>query len=215
MSTFLWPVGPEPPGVYWRRRIIALVVIVVILVLLWWLVFGRSSGSGGGDAGPTPSPTPVPTSESGSATPTPEPTSPTDSPSPTSTKIEDCVDADILVEATAEQAIYPLGSTPTLTLTVTNIGMRPCRRDVGPRANELKVTSGDWQVWSSDDCNPSEEKDVITLDRGDAFETQLTWDGYISEAGCPPDQPMAEAGEYSIIGRNGEVVSAPSALRLE
>ena len=211
----MYPVGPEPPGVYWRRRIIVLVVIVLILVLFWWLIWGRASGGdgGGGDAGPTPAPTPAPTSESGSATPTPEPTSET--PSPTETKVGDCLDADILVEATAEQAIYPLGSTPTLTLTVTNIGMSACKRDVGPRANELKITSGDWQVWSSDDCNPSEEKDIITLDRGDAFETQLTWDGYISEPGCAPDQPMAEAGEYSVVGRNGEVVSAPSGLRLE
>jgi len=54
-----------------------------------------------------------------------------------------------------------------------------------------------------------------TLDRGEAFETQLAWDGYISEVGCPPDMPMAEAGEYTVLGRNGQIVSAPSALRLE
>ena len=207
----MYPVGPEPPEVYWRRRIIVLVVLVVVIVLLWWLIFGRSSGGGGADPQPTPAPTP--TSQSASPTASPSPTSA--SPSPTQTTIEDCADADILVEATAEQAIYPLGSTPTLTLTVTNIGTRPCKRDVGPRANELKITSGDWQVWSSDDCNPSEEKDIITLDRGDAFQTQLVWDGYVSEAGCPVNEPMAEAGEYSIIGRNGNVESAPSALRLE
>ena len=34
-------------------------------------------------------------------------------------------------------------------------------------------------------------------------------------AGCPPDQPMAQAGEYTVVGRNGAIVSAPTALRLE
>lgn len=207
----IWPTGPEPPGVYWRRRIIVIVVLLLILLLLWWLIFGRSSG--GGDAGPEPMPTPAPTSESASPTPDPAPTS--QSPSPTDTKPVECLEESILVEASAEEAIYPVGSTPTLTLMVTNIGMVACKRDIGPGANELQITSGDWRVWSSDDCNPSDEKDIITLDRGEAFETQLAWDGYLSEAGCPPDMPMAEAGEYTVIGRNGEITSAPSALRLE
>jgi len=204
----MYPVGPEPPGVYWRRRVVVLVVLVVILLLLWWLIFGRG-GDDGGDAAPLPAPT------SSESTPAPSPTSSTPTPSPTSTEILDCADADILVEASAEEAIYPVGSTPNLTLTVTNIGMRPCKRDVGPGANELMITAGDVSIWSSDDCNPSEDKDVVTLDRGDAFTTQLVWDGYLSEPGCPPDMPMADAGEYTVTGRNGTLTSAPSALRLE
>lgn len=204
----MYPVGPQPPGVYWRRRVVVLVVLVVVLLLLWWLIFGRG-GDDGGDAQPLPAPTSTET------TPTAQPTSTSPTPSPTSTEIIDCVDSDILVEASAEEAIYPVGSTPNLTLTVTNIGMRPCKRDVGPGANELMITAGDVSIWSSDDCNPSEDKDVVTLDRGDAFQTQLVWDGYLSEPGCPPDMPMADAGEYTVTGRNGALTSAPSALRLE
>jgi hypothetical protein len=79
----------------------------------------------------------------------------------------------------------------------------------------LQITQGEVTVWSSDDCNPNEDKDVVTLDRGDAFETQLVWDGYLSAAGCPPDQPMAQAGEYTVVGRNGAITSAPTAMRLE
>lgn len=201
------PIGPEPPGVYWVRRAIVLLVIVVILGLLWWLIFGR----GGDDsAAPEPTPTPTPT-----ASPAPESSSASPSPEPTSTKITDCEDADVLVEAFAEEAIYPVGSTPTLTLSITNIGTRPCDRAVGPGDNELKITQGEVTIWSSDDCNPNTDTDKVTLDRGDAFETQLVWDGYLSQAGCPPDQPMAEAGEYTVVGRNGNILSAPTALRLE
>lgn len=216
MSTLLWPVGPEPPGVYWRRRIVVLIVFVLVVLLLWWLFFGRSSGS-------SAPPTPVPTSSSSSGTPTAAPTSssatgqPTSaSPSPTgSVQILDCQDSDILVEASTELQIYPVGSTPQLTLTVTNIGTKPCKRDVGPKANELRIQSGDYGLWSSDDCNPSEDSDIVTLDRGSSFKTQIIWDGSTSQAGCPPDQPMVEAGEYQVVGRNGEVTSVPSGFRFE
>lgn len=205
----MYPVGPEEPGVYWRRRLVVLVVIIAILVLLWWLIFGRGGDDGSSDAQPLPAPTEtVPT-------PAPSPSQSSATPTPTSTEVTECTDEDILVEATAEEAIYPVGSTPTLTLTVTNIGTKACKRDVGPGANELKITAGDVAIWSSDDCNPNEDKDVTTLDRGDAFQTQLVWDGYLSEPGCPPDMPMADAGEYTVTGRNGTLTSAPSALRLE
>ena len=199
------PIGPEPPAVYWRRRLVVLGVLALILLALWWLIWGRGSG---GDAAPQPVP-------SSSSAPAPSPTATSASPEPSPTEITDCADTDILVEATAAEAIYPVGSTPALTLLVTNIGTRPCNRDVGPGANELSIKRGEVTIWSSDDCNPSESKDIITLDRGDAFETKLTWDGYLSAAGCPPNQPMAQAGEYSVVGRNSDVVSAPSAMRLE
>ncbi len=201
------PIGPELPAVYWRRRLGVLVVLIVILFLIWWLIWGRGSGGG---AAPEPGPTVTPT-----ASPDPSPSPTSESPTPEPTKITDCADADILVEAFAEEAIYPVGSTPTLTLSVTNIGTKPCKRDVGPGANELQITQGEVTIWSSDDCNPNTDKDVVTLDRGDAFETQLVWDGYLSAAGCPPDQPMAQAGEYTVVGRNGAVLGAPTALRLE
>lgn len=201
------PIGPEPPAVYWRRRVVVIAVLLAILLLLWWLIWGRG---GGGEAAPEPTPTDSPT-----ASPTPGPTSASPTPEPQPTEITDCAEADVLVEAFAEEAIYPVGSTPTLTLSVTNIGTRPCKRDVGPGANELKITQGEVTVWSSDDCNPNTDKDVVTLDRGDAFETQLVWDGYLSAAGCPPNQPMAQAGEYTVVGRNSAIVSAPTAMRLE
>ena len=201
------PIGPELPAVYWRRRLVVLVVLLAILLLLWWLIWGRGSGGG---AAPEPGPTDTPT-----ASPDPSPSPTSASPTPEPTKITDCADADVLVEAFAEEAIYPVGSTPTLTLSVTNIGTKPCKRDVGPGANELQITQGEVTIWSSDDCNPNTDKDVVTLDRGDAFETQLVWDGYLSAAGCPPDQPMAQAGEYTVVGRNGAVLGAPTALRLE
>ena len=116
------PIGPESPGVYWVRRAVALLVILVLLLLLWWLFFGRGGEAAVPDAAPEPTQTAAPT-------PTQVPTSAAPTPEPTSTEITDCVDEDVLVEEFAEEAIYPEGSTPTLTLTVTNLGTRPCARN--------------------------------------------------------------------------------------
>ncbi len=207
MSTLIWPAGPLPPGVYWRRRLMVLAVVALVVFAVWFL-FLRGGGDGG-DVAPTPAPTP-----------TVEPTSPTQPPSPTPTpsptRTDDlCLDTDILVEASAEFPIYPVGSTPTLSLVITNIGTVECRRNVGPGANELWIEQSGEVLWSSDDCNPSDASDIISLKRGEEFITQLTWDGRTSATGCPSDQPLVEAGEYQVLGRNSDVVSLPSGLRLE
>lgn len=207
VSTLIWPTGPLPPGVYWRRRLVVLAVLALVVFAIWF-VFLRGGGDGG-DVGPTPAPTP-----------TASPTSPTPAPSPTSTpsptRTDDlCLDSDILVEASAEFPIYPVGSTPTLSLVITNIGTVECRRNVGPGANELWIEQSGQVLWSSDDCNPSDASDIISLKRGEEFITQLTWDGRTSATGCPSDQPLVEAGEYQVLGRNSDVVSLPSGLRLE
>lgn len=207
MSTLIWPVGPQPPGVYWRRRLVVIGVLLLVLLFIW-LLFFRGSGGDGQDVGPAPEPTPT-------ATPTETPTaSPTPIPSPTRTD-DMCLDSDILVEATAEFPIYPVGSTPTLTLKIINIGTVECRRDVGPGPNELAIEQSGQKLWSSDDCNPSTASDIISMKRGEEFTTQLVWDGRTSAAGCPSDQPLVEAGEYVVVGRNGDVRSLPSGLRLE
>lgn len=208
MSTLIWPIGPLPPGVYWRRRLVVLLVIAVIVFGIWF-IFLRGGGDGG-DVGPTPAPTTSPT-----ASPTASPTvSPTVTPSPTRTD-DLCLDSDILVEASAEFPIYPVGSTPTLSLIITNIGTVECRRNVGPGANELRIEQNGEVLWSSDDCNPSDASDIISFKRGEEFITQVVWDGRTSATGCPSDQPLVEAGEYQVVGRNGDLVSLPSGLRLE
>jgi len=203
------PIGPQAPGVYWRRRLVVIGVLVLVFFLVWFLFF-RGGGGDGGDAGPTPAPSPT---QSATTTPTPAPTTP---PVPSPTRTDDmCLDQDILVEASSELPIYPVGSTPTLKLTITNIGTVECRRNVGPGANELRIELQGQVLWSSDDCNPNDASDIISFLRGDEFTTQLMWDGRTSAAGCPPDQPLLDAGEYTVVGRNGTIESLPTAIRLE
>jgi hypothetical protein len=201
------PSGPEPPSVYWVRRLAILVVIITVAVGIWWLV-GALTGSGA----PTSSEaTPAPTESSEgdpSAAATAAPAVPTE---PVA-----CPDSVILVQATTDASTYSVGEKPRLTLTITNIGEVPCIRDVGPKANELEITSGGYHVWSSDDCNASGKSKEAVLEPGQKVASSITWAGRLSQKGCPDGEgARAKAGRYDVEGRNGKVRSeqTPFALR--
>jgi hypothetical protein len=85
---------------------------------------------------------------------------------------------------------------------------------VGAAQNELVITSGSTRVWSSDDCNPGGDPNVVTLEPGQSYSVSVTWLGRLSQKGCPADQPLAEAGTYKLTGRNGEVTSEPAVFSL-
>lgn len=199
------PSGPEPQLVYWIRRIAVALVIVTVLALVWWLL---GSLRGGGDSASAPA-TPSASAGTASATEGALPTS-TAAPSPTApAEPTDCPNAVIAVDATTDASTYKVGETPKLTLTITNTGSVACKRDVGPKANELEITSGGYHVWSSDDCNASDKSKVATLKPGETFASSITWDGKISQKGCPDGDngPEAKAGRYDVVGRNGKVTS--------
>lgn len=205
MSSLLSPLGPEPPTVYWIRRGAIVVVVITLIVGAWWLIGSLR----GGDATPTSSPTGSASAEAtgdaadagtDDASASPEASQPAE--------IVECVDSAILVEATTDSSTYPVGSTPKLTLTISNTGDVACRRDVGPKANELEITSGGYHVWSSDDCNASGKSKLITMQPGDKVASSITWNGRLSQKGCPDGEgAAAKAGRYDLTGRNGSVTS--------
>lgn len=204
------PAGPEPASVYWIRRAAIVIVVLTLVVALWWLVgslFGGGSDEASGAATePSASAAAEPTSSaSASASAVPE----------SGADPVACLDSAITVEATTDSSTYPVGSTPRLTLTIINSGDIACKRDVGPKANELEITSGGYHVWSSDDCNASNKSKVVVLQPGEKFGSSITWDGRLSQKGCP-DGPGAEAkgGSYDLIGRNGKVSSEPTPFAL-
>jgi hypothetical protein len=215
VSALLNPIGPEPPTVYWIRRIAIVVVVITLLVALWWLIGSLRGGGGSTSSQPTSSAAPsggASAAPNGSAAP-----SGGASAAPTSTKtpVSQCPDSVIKVEATTDAATYPVGSTPKLTLTITNTGDAVCKRDVGPKANSLEITSGGYHVWSSDDCNASDKSKVIKMQPGDKVASSITWDGHLSQKGCPNGKgPAAKAGRYALTGKNGGVTSAETPFGL-
>ena len=112
-----------------------------------------------------------------------------------------------MVEASTDSSKYVVGDSPQLTLTIGNIGDVSCLRDVGPKANELEITSGGYHVWSSDDCNASNKSKIAVLKPGEKVASSITWDGKTTQKGCPDDGKVAKQGRYDLIARNGDVKS--------
>lgn len=207
MSSLLHPTGPEPASVYWIRRAAIVVIILTLLIVLWWII-GSLFGGGddpAADGGAQPS-----SSASASAAPSAS----AEASAATGDPVE-CVDTAIKVEATTDASTYPVGSTPRLTLAITNTGDVACKRDVGPKANELEITSGGYHVWSSDDCNASSKSKVVVLEPGEKVASSITWNGRLSQKGCPNGEgEVAKAGRYDLTGRNGKVTSEPTPFAL-
>jgi hypothetical protein len=200
--------------VYWIRRGAIVVVVITVLIAVWWLIgslFGGGSSAGGSAAASdAPSSSGAPAA-SGDAS-----TVPSAAASQTqSAPVVACPDSVIKVEATTDAATYPVGSTPKLTLTITNTGDVVCKRDVGPKANSLEITSGGYHVWSSDDCNASGKSKVTKMQPGDKVASSITWDGHLSQKGCPNGKgAAAKAGRYALTGTNDGVVSTQTPFAL-
>lgn len=203
------PVGPEAPTVYWVRRAAVVLIVVTVVAGIWWML------AGGSDPAPAADPTPVASASSSSlatASPTPTPTTSTVVAAPDPTGL--CPDSSIGVTATTDSSTYKVGSAPRLTLTIQNIGSFACTRDVGPKANALKITSGGYPVWSSDDCNASNTTKPTLLQAGERVASSITWDGRESSKNCQAQGALAKAGSYDLIGINGVVQSEQTPFAL-
>lgn len=197
--------------VYWIRRGAIVLIVITVLIALFWLFGALRGGGSPSTADPSGSAEP---SSAASAEPSGS-AAPSASASAASGEPVDCLDSAIAVEATTDSSTYPVGSTPKLTLTITNTGDVPCRRDVGPKANELTITSGGYHVWSSDDCATNSKGKISTLKPGQSSVASITWDGHLSQKGCT-DAPgaAAKAGRYDLVGRNGKVESESTPFAL-
>lgn len=209
------PIGPEPPMVYWLRRGSIAVVALVVIVALWWLLGSRGSSdtpapaaSASAAASAVPSaptslaPMPTPTASGDAVASAPASADPAATEAVATGEILDCKNADIAVEASTDKSTYKVGAKPVLTMIIQNTSAVPCKRDVGPKANSLEITSGGYHVWSSDDCGASTQSKVITLKPGRKLATSIAWNGKVTTKGCPTRGTPAKAGRYQVTGKN-------------
>jgi len=198
------PIGPETPAVYWRRRLLVGLAAVVALFVLWLLIFG-----GGGDSA-----TPV-TTPTQSAVPSIAP-SQIASASASATSTEGlCADTDIEVSTQVDKQTYPLGTPIVFKMLIKNTSAVECTRDVGPKVNTIKVTSGTAAVWSSDDCNDAGPNQLEKIPAGGSFAVQATWDQQLTQAGCPSNLGKATAGGYDVTGINMTVTGKATAFSIQ
>ena len=191
MSTIRNPVGPQPPGIYWRRRAVVLIGLVAIIVVVLLIVF-RPSGT---------------------------PTSPASSSKPSNTSTsaltddaEACDPTTIELTAVTDKGGYDQGVTPMISMSITNTGTEPCTINGGTDAQEYIITSGSDQIWSSRDCqaDPAPAETVLqpAVPRSTA---PFPWDRTRSTPEtCEGERPQVGAGgaSYHLTVKLGDIESA-------
>jgi hypothetical protein len=230
-DTFRGDVGVEGPDVYWRRRVSVLTGALVVVAVVAWACTSASGGSGPSSAGrpvpvgskdpgarmsasTSPSPTPTPTATAkavGSARP---PANPSPPPSHTRRPGDPCERADVVISLRGESEVYSGKGTPAFVLSVVNIGRLDCTVDVGPRAVEVRITSGDDRVWSTADCVSGDGTDVRRLRRGVPHIKTINWDRRRSAPDCRATRPKAHDGTYVAMARLGPLKSAKVVFHL-
>ncbi len=188
-----------------------LLALLVLVGIVWWV------WPGGGDDETQTSAEPT-TTPSASTTPSQTPSSspkPSKSKEPKDELLPPCDDSAIEVTVDTDAETYPADRQPSFTFAVENVSNEACSREVGQDANELRVTSGGTQVWSSDDCSPGGDADPTNLDPGDRFVQTVNWPRVQSSEGCPTPQEAATAGSYQVVARNLEIFSEPAVFVLE
>ncbi|GAA0510702.1 hypothetical protein GCM10011581_00710 [Saccharopolyspora subtropica] len=188
------PTGPLPPAVYWRRRAVAMGAVLLAAVLLGWGVMALVSGSRPDVVpGPPPGP-PVAVAETG--------------PPP-------CADEAMRVTAEVARPEFRVGDRVGLSIVVTNAGNRPCVRDTNRMLRELIIsTPGGKHVWSSNDCYIETTNEQPLLQPGQSVRNEVWWAGETSAPDCEGDRTRAQAGEYQVVARLGELNSTPTTFRL-
>ncbi|MFI7042977.1 hypothetical protein ACWDTT_21180 [Streptosporangium sandarakinum] len=202
-DTFRSGIGAD---VYWRRRVVALIGVLVVVAVVAWACSSskperpRKEGSADRPAGPDAVSAALPTVTVTSSSGTPSPPSPSPSPSPSSSADGrpggSCSPADLVLSVRGTGEIYGPGVQPKFLLTLVNTGQTPCRADVGPRAMEVRITSGADRVWSSADCVSGGADDFHRLERGVPYVREVVWDRRRSGADCAIEGAAARPGTY-------------------
>lgn len=97
---------------------------------------------------------------------------------------------------------------------IANNGATVCTRDVGPAVNTFTVTSGGFDVWSSDDCTEAGDSQVEEIPAGEAYAVKGTWDATVTANGCGADATAAQIGAYQVEATNGVITSEPVTFSL-
>ncbi|GGK80154.1 hypothetical protein Sme01_45550 [Sphaerisporangium melleum] len=222
-DTFRGDVGVEGPEVYWRRRVSVLTGALVVVAVIAWACSSASGGAGGrpssdGATGPGPAPSTTVVPETAPSVPSPAATATAATSSPTPRRSRRpggrCDQADLVVGLVTEAEVYAGGRAPSFLLTVVNLGRSGCTVDVGPRAVEVRVTSGADRVWSTADCVSGEGADVRRLERGVPHVRTVGWDRRRSAPDCRAARPEARRGTYVATARLGPLKSSKVVFHL-
>jgi hypothetical protein len=186
---------PTQQQIFRRRRALALGVLLIVFILIWNVVAGLFSNN-------QVAPTPVSTDTTESAV--------------VSGNVTDCMPGTVAVQAfvgdaNGPKAAFSEGEEPLIWYEITNTSVSDCNFNVGARVTFFTITSGDEVIWTSKQCDRTEDKDlVVTLPANQAQQSEPSAWARVrsSETGCGPEQEAVPAGGASYhlkVEVNGEI----------
>ncbi|MGI5119163.1 hypothetical protein ACQEU5_06405 [Marinactinospora thermotolerans] len=161
-------------------------------------------GSGGGAGGPGAA-APAGGGDGGAAPDIPAPQ-----------RSEDpCRPQDVVVTLATDRTDYAWDAQPKIEVTVVNTAEQTCTIDVGPKAMELRITSGEDRIFSTADCVEGRGTDNEQLRRGVPLTTTVTWERERSWPDCREADSQARPGTY-VVTLYGDYVNGaePQVFRL-
>ncbi|MEV0195527.1 hypothetical protein [Nonomuraea sp. NPDC050691] len=214
--------------VYWRRRMSVLIAVLVVVAVVAWACSSGSDGpqrSSSAESSTSESPSADPllaglrTLALGTATPTPQP-SPSRAATPAvadarpAREGQPCAEGDLVLSLQGKQDVYTGGAWPNFLVTLVNTGPVMCRADVGPRALEIRITSGEDRIWSTADCVSGPAAELRELERGIPYVRTLDWDRRRSSDDCRTTPATALPGTYVAVARMGKLRSPKGVFHL-
>jgi hypothetical protein len=131
--------------------------------------------------------------------------SPRTTPTPTAAHraIPTCASRALLLFVGSDRDFYRVGTISDLELTVANVSHQTCRSELGPKVQDTVVYHGKQRIWSSNDCYPGSESDIVTLQPGELHRMVIRWSGDSSNPGCAGKRLPVGAGDYTVDGQVG------------
>ncbi|MFJ3379607.1 hypothetical protein ACIPJ2_04310 [Curtobacterium sp. NPDC090217] len=205
MSSFRHPVGPQKPGVYWRRRATVAGVILLIVVVIVLIVVGRGNGASSA-AAPSASPSSSPAASSSSSSSSSSSAS-ASSPSASASASAPASAADgstcskdqITLKPVLDKSAYGPTEDPKIAMSIENTGSNSCHMDLGSSQQVLTISSGEEQYWSSKDCQTGGTNQDVTIKAGQTLTTPaIAWDRTRSSTStCDASRPSVTGGGAS------------------
>ncbi|WP_022907628.1 hypothetical protein [Curtobacterium sp. B18] len=209
MSSFRHPVGPEKPGVYWRRRAMVIGVLLLIAVVVVLIVVGRGgasadpAGTAASASSAASSASSAASSASGSsssprATPSAA-ASPSGSPTASAKDGATCTKDQIALTPVVDKSTYGPTEDPKIAMSIKNTGSNSCHMDLGSSQQVLTISSGEEQYWSSKDCQTGGTNQDVTIKAGQTLTTPaIAWDRTRSSTStCDSSRPSVTGGGAS------------------
>jgi hypothetical protein len=100
---------------------------------------------------------------------------------------------------------YPAGTVADLALSVANMSNTTCRAELGPRVQQALIYRGQSRLWSSNDCYPGSESNVVSMRPGELRRLVIRWSGDSSKPGCAGKRVRVDPGRYTLVGEVGKL----------